>query len=154
EPQTSRRFAELEVMMRLGRPMASNDDYNLRFTRAPRNRRILDLLAARYLLVDSRGEPLPADLRASLREVATAGDVVLDETPQAFPRTFYVPGAVTEADPLRRLEMIAGGQPDLHRTVILSAPAPAGAGGGPPGATGDVRIESDRAERVQLGVHA
>jgi len=61
---------------------------------------------------------------------------------------------VTEADPVRRLEMIAGGQPDLHRTVILSAPPPAGTGGGPPGATGEVRIESDRAERVQLAVHA
>src|SRR5262249_48662403 len=32
EPQTSRRFAELEVMMRLNRPMMSIDDYNLRFT--------------------------------------------------------------------------------------------------------------------------
>src|SRR5262249_12105244 len=95
---------------------------------------------------------LPADLRASLHEVATAGDVVLFENPEAFPRTFYVPSAVTEADPVRRLEMIAGGQADLHRTVVLSAPSPPG--GGPPGAPGEVRIESDRAERVQLGVRA
>jgi Bacterial membrane protein YfhO len=154
EAQTSRRFAELEVLMRLDRPMANSNDYNLRFTMAPRNRHIFDLLAARYLLVDPQGERLPADLRASLREVATAGDVVLYENPQAFPRTFYVPRAVTEADPVRRLAMIAGGQPDLHRTVILSAPPAAGAVGGPPGATGEVRIESDRAERVQLGVRA
>src|SRR5262249_46525969 len=154
EPQTSRRFAELEVMMRLGRPMARNDDYNLRFTHAPQNRRILDLLAARFLLVDWRGEPLPVDLQVSLREVATAGDVVLYENPQAFPRTFYVPGAVTEADPDRRLEMIAGGQPDLHRTVILSAPPPAATGGRPPGPTGEVRIASDRPARLQLAVPA
>src|SRR5262249_34737528 len=85
EPQTSRRFAELEVMMRLGRPMARNDDYNLRFTHAPQNRRILDLLAARYLLVDSRGEPLPVDLQVSLREVATAGAVGPSENPPALP---------------------------------------------------------------------
>jgi hypothetical protein len=154
EPQTSRRFAELEVMMRLGRPMASNNDYNLRFTQAPRNRRIFDLLAARYLLVDSHGEQLPGPLLASLRQVGTAGGVVLYENPQAFPRAFYVAGAVTETEPVRRLEMLATGDLDLHRTVILSTPPPAGAGGESPDAAGDVRIESDRAERVQLAVRA
>ncbi len=154
EPQTSRRFAELEVMMRLGRPMASNNDYNLRFTQAPRNRRIFDLLAAHYLLVDPQGEKLPGPLLASLRQVGTAGGVVVYENPQAFPRAFYVAGAVTESEPVRRLEMLATGDLDLHRTVILSAPPPAGAGGESPGAAGDVRIESDRAERVQLAVRA
>ena len=154
EAQTSRRFAELEVMMRLGRPMTNNNDYNLRFTQAPRNRRIFDLLAARYLLVDPQGEPLPVDLRASLREVATAGGVVLYENPQAFPRTFYVPRAVTEADPVRRLEMLAAGELDLHRTVILNASPPAGGDGGSPSASGEVRIEADRSERVQLRVRA
>src|SRR5262249_9162512 len=119
EPQTSRRFAELEVMMRLNRPMMSIDDYNLRFTRAPQNRRLLHLLAARYLLVDPQAEQLPAALLASLREVTRAGGVVLYENPQAFPRAFYVPTAVSEPDPARRVEMLAAGDLDLRRTVVL-----------------------------------
>jgi hypothetical protein len=154
EPQTSRRFAELEVMMRLDRPMANNNDYNLRFTRAPRNRRLLDLLAARYLLVDPQAEEVPAALLASLREVTRAGGVVLYENPQAFPRAFYVPTAVSEPDAARRVEMLAAGDLDLRRTVVLDRPPPAGTAVGPPDASGDVRIESDRAERVQLRVRA
>src|SRR5262249_14739788 len=48
DPQTSRRFADLNVLMRTNKPMQSINDFNLKFTRAPRNRRILNLLATRY----------------------------------------------------------------------------------------------------------
>jgi hypothetical protein len=150
EAQTSRRFAELEVMMRLNRPMTSNNDYNLRFTRAPQNRRVLDLLAARYVLVDSGAEQLAPEQRTSLREITTTGDVVLYENPQAFPRAFYVPGALVVADAGRRVQALASGAVDLHRTVVLDAEPPAGVAGGPAEAAGVVEIEADLSERVQL----
>jgi hypothetical protein len=150
EPQTSRRFAELEVMMRLDRPMVSNNDYNLRFTRAPQNRRILDLLAARYLLVDTGAEQLSAEQRTSLREITTADGVVLYENPLAFPRAFYVPRALVEPDAARRVQALASGTVDLHRTVVLDAEPPAGVASGPAEAAGVVQIDADRSERVQL----
>jgi Bacterial membrane protein YfhO len=150
EAQTSQRFAELEVMMRLNRPMMNNNDYNLRFTRAPQNRRILDLLAARYVVVDTEAEQLGAEQRTSLREITTAGSVVLYENPQAFPRAFYVPGALVEADAARRLQALASGTVDLHRTVVLDAEPPAGVAVGPAEAAGVVQIEADRSELVQL----
>jgi hypothetical protein len=152
ETQTSRPLAELEVMMRLDQPITNINDYNVRLTRAPRNRHLLDLLAARYLMVDPQAEQLPDALLASLREVYRAGGVVLYENPEAFPRAFYVPTAVTEPDAARRVEMLAASDLDLRRTVVLDRPPPAGTAGGPPDASGDVRIESDRAERVQLRV--
>ena len=133
--------------------MQSLNDYLYRLTIIPRNRRILDLLAARYLVIDPKAEPVTQELASSLRPLATIGDVTLYENPDAFPRAFYVPTATVEPDSSRRLQLLAGSNLDLHRTVVLETPPPAGSGG-PPDATGTVTIERDDAERVHLRVRA
>src|SRR5262245_18031738 len=153
EAQASRRFADLEVELCLDRPMENLNDYLYRPTRMPRNRRILDLLAARYLVIDPKAEPLTPELVSSLRAVTTIGDVTLYENPGAFPRAFYVPTATVEPDPSRQLQLLAGSNLDLRRTVVLETPPPAGSGG-PPDATGTVTIEGDDAEQVRLRVRA
>jgi hypothetical protein len=153
EPQASRRFAELEVQLRQDRPMQNLNDYLYPLTRTPRNRRILDLLAARYLVIDPKAEPITPDLASSLRALTTIGGVTLYENPGAFARAFYVPNATVEPDASRRLQLLARSNLDLHRTVVLETSPPVGSGG-PPDATGTATIESDDAEHVHLRVHA
>jgi hypothetical protein len=153
EPQISQRLAELEVRLCLDRPMHGLNDYLYRLTLMPRNRRIFDLLAARYLVVDPQAEPLPPELGSSLHALATIDDVVLYENPRAFARAFYVPTAIVEPDPVRRLQALAASDLDLHHTVVLDAPPPPDSDGSPD-ATGEVKIEADSAERVRLWVRA
>ncbi len=153
EPQTSQRLTDLDVMMRFDRPMASVNDALFKFTRMPRNRRILDLLAARYLVHDPAAEPLPPALAASLRRIARVGDVDIYENPQSLPRAFFVPTATVEPDPVRRVQALSSGDVDPRRSVVLDAAPPAGAGG-PPGGRGDADIEEDRSEMVRVRVHA
>ena len=156
EPQVSQRMAELEVLMRTNQPMKSTLDQGWRLTQAPRNRRIFDQLAARWLLVDTKGdqvEQLPRGLVASLRPVATIGDVAIYENPQAFPRAYFVPTATVETDPTRRLETLAFGTLDLRRTVVLDAKPP-GDLAAAPAATGQAVIEEDRSEHVRLRVRS
>jgi len=153
DPQTSRRLAELEVLLRTNGLMQDINDYGLRFTRMPRNRRILDLLATRYLLVDPAVEAMPAELRDSLRVVAETGGVVVYENPQAFPRAFVAGDVRVEPDPARRLQALAFGDLDLRRTVVLESAPPRDAPIGT-GATGSATIEDDRSEVVRLRVEA
>jgi hypothetical protein len=153
EAQSSQRLAELQVQLYLDRPMQSLNDFLYRLNPFPKNRRIFDLLAARYLVVDPQAGPMPADLGASLHALGTIGDLALYENPRAFPRAYYVPTAIVELDPARRLKALAAGNLDLRRTVVLEE-APPPAAGGSHDARGDATIEADSGERVQIRVRA
>jgi hypothetical protein len=176
EPLTSQRFAELSVVLfrpdsqaerdeMRGRmaaglsPMRSRNDYTFLRQKMPADRRLYDLLATRYLVVDAglyRPHRLPG---APLRRIGHFGEVVVFENPQALERAFYVPKLVVEPEPYRILSSLAWGPFDPRQAALveeappdgfLGAPGPAVEG--PPG--GSVEILSDRGEQVTLRAEA
>ena len=166
EPQMSRRYAEYSVMMRLGRPMASLNDvlYVNSWTPPGLNRRLLDLSAVRYLLVDPAVDNTAAVMQPPLVPVsgfaagASAGtdaDVRLYENPHALPRAFYVPRVAVVTDSSALLERLARGRDDPRRVALVEVPPPTGFTGSPNNdGTGSVTFETDDPEHVVLRVHA
>jgi hypothetical protein len=156
EPQTSERYAEYFVMLFYGRPMRRPDDFTFhRAGELPRVRRLLDLAAVRYLILDLETVGIRSDqeltrrLGPGLEPVLRDGGVTVYENRQALPRAFYVPRAEVVA-PEEQLPLLAA--LDAQRIALIDAPIPGG--GGAPNATGDVEITSERSEALVLRVRA
>ncbi len=154
EPQTSRRYAGLEVMLLTNAPMRSVNQHYFRLTRTPRNRRILDLLATRWLVVDPQHGALPPAMQATMRPAFTTDGVEVTENPAAVPRAHWVPAArvIPDADAL--LRELAHGSVDPRRQVLLEAPPADGFLGADAAAPGEARVVADRAEVVTVEVRA
>jgi membrane protein YfhO len=160
EPQTSRRYAELFVMMLSGVPMLSVSQFEIPITgELPSNRQLLDLLAARYLVIDV--EAVGAASSEELVQRIGPGVVLLEESDgvavlqnsQAMPRAFFVPTTRMVDSPATMLARLAR-DPDVRGDVLIEEAAGAHDDGGDPRATGEVDIVADRSEEVVLQVRS
>jgi hypothetical protein len=153
ETQTSQRFAELYVRMIHNAPMESINDFYYQVSDLPKNRPLFNLLAARYLLLHSKGPFFwPEQLRdfELRRRVGFAG--ILENT-RALPRAYFVPRVEVIADPAALLERLASSAHDPRAVALVEEPPPGGDLGGE-GPRGEVTIVADRSEELVVHVRA
>jgi hypothetical protein len=155
EPQPGRRWSEFYVMMRSGGPMRSLNDFYYGRSTAWFKRRLLDLTAARYVVVG----PPPADMvglpRASLVPLHTSGGVTVYENPSALARARWVHRLFRVPDPGTLLMRLANGPDDLRTGALVEAlPASGFFGDLGPDDEGKVTFVSDDFEHVVLQVVA
>jgi hypothetical protein len=161
EPQPTRRSADYYIMMRTGMPM---QDLNSLYFGAPEGpemvrglrRRLLDLAAARYLVVDaSIDRALSLQPPPAVRFTSENRDTVVYENTQAFPRAFYVPELRVVADPAVLLRRLATGNDDLRQVALVERDPSSGFTGIPGnGGRGTVEFLTDDPEHVVLRVRA
>ena len=157
EPQPTQRYAEYFTLLRTGQMMRNlNDVYLPLQGLMPRgfNRRLFDLAAARYLLVDPKVDATEI-MKPPLRLVSTVDGLRLYENAQALPRAFYVPRLEVVPNPRDLLERLAHGGDDLRQVALVED----GPADGFTGAAADlepvaVDILVDEPERVTLRVQA
>ena len=157
EPQMSRRYAEFFVKMRTGHSMTSLNDvlYETIWTPPGLSRRLLDLTAARYLLVEPAIDNTAAVMEPPLLQGDGDAEVRLYRNPHALPRAFYVPRVAVVADSSALLERLASGRDDLQRVALVEAPPANGFVGLPAnGGSAEVEFVTDDPEHVVLRVHA
>lgn len=97
------------------------------------------------------GVPVASTVEAPVDDglrLAYAGSSVVYERTTALPRIRWAPGAVVEADPARRVQLIASGLLDPDQ-VLLDAPAPVGASG-----PADVEVVTDGFDEIDVDVDA
>ena len=129
EPQPSRRVAEYVVMMRLGRAMARLDEYYVTLggtLPASFRRRLLDLAAGRYLVVEPQTESALDALEPAPRPVAVDGSLPVYENLNALPRAFYVPRLEVVGDAPTLLRRLAEGDDDFRRVAFVEDAPPSG----------------------------
>lgn len=147
------RFANFFTMLRDGAPMMNLNSYYYPLGgMMPQSlrRRLLDLAAIRYLVVDSdedksaavfRNPPLqllfdmpsPQGPQASVRllgmpapDPAARSSVRVYENPTAMPRARWVPRVDVVADPPALLQRLSTGKDDLTKVALLEAPPSSG----------------------------
>jgi Bacterial membrane protein YfhO len=155
EPLLSARFAEFAVRMRAGHLLANrNEAIYMAELGAGSSRRLLDLTATRYLIVDRSDATALAGMRPPLSPLLTVGETQVLENPSALPRAFFVPRIAIVADSRALLQRLAAGQDDL-RSVALVEAAPSDFTGLPGDGSGaDVHFITDDPEHVELAVEA
>jgi hypothetical protein len=151
EPQTARRFAELQVKLRMNLRMSSMNEY-LYSVPTPTNPRVMNLLATRYVLIDRVGGANPSVLPA-LRRLWQDGTTELYENPAALPRAFYVP-IIRVVQPEEQVRILGAILHDPRSMALVDEPPADGFLGLGPGGTGEATIRSDRSETLEVQVRA
>ena len=155
EPLLPARYAEFAVRMRAGHLLGNRNEAIYMAELGPASsRRLLDLTAARYLVVDRSEAGALDGLRPPLEPVVTVGETQVLENRSAFPRAFYVPRIEAVADSRTLLQRLAVGPDDLRRVALVEAPPPAFTGQPGDGAGADVRFVVDDPEHIELAVEA
>lgn len=158
DPQPSRRMAEYSVMMRYGRTMQRVDEYYgfLGGTVPPTfRRRLLDLGAARYLVVAAKSEETINTLQPAPRRIAEEGNLIIYENSLALPRAFYVPRVEIVGDASELLRRLSEGSDDLRRAALVEEKPLSGFTGVQGNeAAGEVEIIRNDPEHVVLRVRA
>jgi hypothetical protein len=129
QPQVSRRYAEFFLMMRTGvvPPRLPPTDFYWRVPLQPAfRRRLLDLTAARYLLVARVVDHTNVVTAPPLRLLDDDGTLRLYENPTALPRAFWVPHVETVGDPAALLQRLAYGDDDPRSVAFVDAPLASG----------------------------
>lgn len=156
DPMVLRAYAELFTFMRTGRPYRDMEDWYWLFGKLLGNdlqRPLLDLTAARYLLVDQRLPRIPPVLAEDLTLLEDDGSVRLYENGGALQRARYVARLeVMPADEV--LPRLAGGSIDPRTTAAADRAPQSGFTGAATPATGSVTFIADAPERVALRVEA
>jgi|GEM_PF-1319424 len=154
EPQTSERFARLYVWLLRNQDMGNNlNMFMYTLTNVPRNKRLLDLMATRYLLRDVAGEEFGPEMLHSLRFLWQHGSVRVYENPNALPRAFFVPSIRVVASPEEVLRQLASGGPNLREVALVESVPTDGFLGHSSAAAGEVTVLQDRAEELALHVN-
>lgn len=155
EAQVSRSYAEFFTWLRLDRAMGSIQDWYYPFggvLPAGFNRRLFDLTAARYVLVDQHVAQTTGQ-SADWRVVERNPHWTLYENPTALARARFVP-QIDVVSAAEVLPLLARGARDPTR-VALVAHAPASGFHGQNGeATGEASVVVDEPERVVVQVDA
>jgi hypothetical protein len=160
EPQPSRRSAAYLVMMQTGAALTNLKQYyspnDQNFQPAFR-KRLLDLAAARYVVVDAQADNSTAVVAPALYPHAVSEnlDVVVYENRQVLPRARFVPAVEVVPDPPALLHRLAYGADDLRQVALLEEPPPSGVRGpAVPAREGAVDILVDAPEHVVVRVLA
>jgi hypothetical protein len=164
EPLTSFRYGELMVAflktpgalarLRAGNsPMESINETMFFTDILPGSRPLLNLFAARYLLVESTKDN-SAQVLPGLRRLTEIGGVRIYENPTALTRASFVPRLATIADPVRLLQVLTSPEHDPRQVLLVEAPPGDGFVGSPSGGSGDVAILSDSGEQVEIQLGA
>lgn len=155
EPLPSSRYANFQVRMRTGRPLASrNQAIYVDELGANYSRRLLDLTASRWVLQTASAGATLADVPPLVPRLTVDRTLVL-ENPSALPRARWVPRVHVIRDPEALLERLATGDDDLRQAAFVEVELPADADGD----TGsdrraEVRFLADAPEFVELSVDA
>jgi hypothetical protein len=159
EPQPSRRSGAYIVMMRAATQMTSLNQYYYPMAQNFRpwfRKRLLDLAAVRYLLVDGKIDNSSV-ISPPLSPHGASDDleVKVYENKQALARARFVPTVDVVPDPNELLHRLAYGTDDLSQVALLEEPPPSGFRG-VPGVPGDgtADIVVDEPERVVVHVRA
>jgi hypothetical protein len=154
EPLLSARYAEFAVRMRAGHfPGNRNESIYMAELGAKSSRRLLDLTATRYLVVDRSEVDTLAGV-GPLPTVLTAGETYVLENPTALPRAFFVPRIAVVADSRALLERLATGTDDLRQVALVEVAPSAFTGLPGDGAGAAVRFVIDDPEHIELAVDA
>jgi hypothetical protein len=156
--QTSDRYARLYFMLRVGRPIHSRFDPDFLFfgdaLLPTMSRRLLDLVATRYVVAAAGADAVVATMKPPLRLVHDS-DARAYENSQALPRAFWVPRVQIVSDPGRMLRSLALDGPDLRQVALIEAAVPSGFTGGPgDGRAARVEFLTDEPEHLALDVDA
>jgi hypothetical protein len=118
--------------------MRNINDFNIRFNFLPVNRPLLNLLAARYLIVDA-APPFHGPTDPPLKLLGSNGTLQYFENTAALPRAFYVPRVAVMSNPQATLRRLASAAHDPRQVGLVEAPPP----GAPPLANGRGKGEAD-----------
>lgn len=154
--QTTARYATLYLRLRLPRRLQSRFDIDFRFfgdaLYANANRRLIDLVATRYLVSAAENDGVIAGFTPAL-PLMRDGAVRVYQNPQALPRAFWVPRVEVVPDPEQVLGSLASGTHDLRQVALVESPlAFTGAPGD--GHAGRVAFARNEPEHLVLDVDA
>ena len=156
EPQASLSYAEFFTYMRTGHPLSQLDDWywiNEHLMPSTLQRRLFDLTAARYIMVDREVDRVTDVLAGGVSLASDDGRVRIYENLQALPRAYYVPRiAVTPEE--RILPLLADGSVDARRVALVPHPPRSGFVGAKADGSGSTDVVGNASERVVLRVHA
>lgn len=157
EPLTSRRYAEFFVKLVKGASSSIwmeniNQFYFFNTDVVPRNRPLLALVGARYLLVDAT---LAAELEEAqrFRLLRSTDHLRVYENEDALPRAFVVPQAIVIEGPRKLVNTLSSPRFSPRAVALLDEP-PADGFLGTGAAIGSARILRDRSEELVLEVTA
>jgi len=131
EPHLSKRYVQLTESLRLGHPVRESPISPLGFPPAKdgqgskSRRRLLDLTAARYLLVASAHDDL-GGTDGTLVPLEEEGGVRLYENTRALARARFVPGIEVVPDEDALLQRLISGEADPRRVALVAADLPSG----------------------------
>lgn len=153
-PFALRAYAEFFTYLRLGRPLAQFDDYYWAFG-LPNTvqRKLVDLVSTRYLLVDRHVDRVPGLLKGGIVPVAEFGDVRIYENQQALPRARFVPQARVFKHEAMLAELARPGF-DPERRVLLERAPPVEFMWTDRDGKGNVEIVLDAPERIGIRAQA
>jgi hypothetical protein len=154
EMQLSQRYAGYSTMLRRGELVRSANQVHFPGRWNPRTMMwpLVNLTAARYLIVDKSYEPtLDPEDRRSLTFLDGDDRVSVYENAEALPRTYYVPQIDVEPDPSRRLQRLARRTPNRREVALASVPPEDGFLGVPGNrSTADARFLVDDPEHIVI----
>ena len=153
EPLTSRRYADLYVMAAFNDELSSVTQFNFASPSPFVNRPLLNLLAARWLILSSTTPQLPSWIHQPYITRWRQDDVAVLENPAALPRAYYVPRLEVVPDARAVLARLASPTHEPRQVALVEEPPPDGFLGSEPPGQGTVSLV-DRSERVTLDVTA
>jgi hypothetical protein len=156
EPQAALPYAQFFTYMRTGQPMQTLHDWYWVFgdlLPSTLQRRLFDLTASRYLIVDRAVDTTGTALGSGIRLVFEVADVRVYENEQASPRAFYVPRLeVTAPDAI--LPALARGSVDPRRAALVGEAPRSGFLGASADTSGTVDLAVDDADHMVIRVRA
>jgi len=128
EPLLTQRYADFSLMLRVGMRVRSLSDILLRGPEPGPgfSRRLLDLTAARYLIVAPRFVPTIEQMAPPLTHLRDAAGLSVWENPSALPRAFFVPRLEVVTPPKALLDRLATGSDDLRQVALVEEAPPSG----------------------------
>jgi membrane protein YfhO len=155
EPETAQRWASYFVMMGSGKVMTSTNDLSYMAVSRPVARRLYDLSAARYLVVQADLASRLALMQPPPRLLEDDGDVRVLENERAFPRARWIPRIAIVPDPPALLGRLVRGSDDLGTVALVETALPSNfTGAVDERRAGEVTFVRDEPEHITLRVRA
>jgi hypothetical protein len=157
ETQAPRRYVDFFTYMRTGHRLHSIHEWYWIFDKLltpTLQRRLLDVTATRYLLVDAAVDTVQETLHGGVRLLTESDGVRVYENLQALPRARFVPRVVVAEDDDEVLAELADSPIDPREVAWVAEEPPRGLPPADAGASGSAEIVADMPERVSVRVQA